>query len=100
MPKKTIVTKNTNTHKFGQGKIVKALGKIWKLNEGPERDSSFIFKFSFSQKCPKYIKTLTAANIPQSTTLKGIRNTPNKFFYFLGFILDILMIAPTARAIW
>lgn len=77
----------------------KALGKILKLNSGPDSVSSSIVKFYFSQKCPRYIKTLLAASNPQTTTLKGIRNTPNKFLYFLGFMLDKLTIAPTASAI-
>jgi hypothetical protein len=34
-----MVIKNISTHKFDQGKMAKAFGKILKLREGPERVS-------------------------------------------------------------
>lgn len=42
MPNNTIVIKNKNTHKFGQGKIANAFGNILKLSSGPYNNKSSI----------------------------------------------------------
>lgn len=88
MPRKTIVIKNTSTHKFGIGKIAKAFGNMLKLNEGPDRVRWWILTFEIRQKCPKYMKILSADNIPQTIMLRGIMYNPGKCFSFLGFKLE------------
>jgi hypothetical protein len=45
IPRKTIVKKNINTQRFGQGNIDNAFGNMLKLNDGPERDNWCIETF-------------------------------------------------------
>lgn len=45
-----MVMKNTNTQKLGNGSIDNALGKILKLNDGPDNTKSLIFMFYSKQK--------------------------------------------------
>lgn len=50
MPKNIIAAKNRNTHKFGNGNIVSALGKTLKLNSGPDTTTFSSGIFSCKQK--------------------------------------------------
>lgn len=72
MPRKTIATKKNKTQRFGQGRMARALGKILKLNSGPDKLRVLISTCSSRQKWPRYMKMLRAHNIPQITMLKGI----------------------------
>ena len=71
-----MVMKNTNTQKLGNGSIDNALGKILKLNDGPDNTKSLIFMFYSKQKWPMYIKILKAHRKPQATILNGMRYSP------------------------
>ena len=88
--------KNINTQKLDQGRIDSALGKILKLSEGPDSDKSVICTFCYRQKCPKYMNIFKAHSIPHKTMLRGIKYSPSKCFYLLGFKLDMFTIPPDA----
>lgn len=80
--------KNSSTQRFDQGKIANAFGKILKLKEGPDKLRLCKFTLEIRQKCPKYMKILSAEIIPQAIILKGIMYNPARYFYFLGFRLE------------
>lgn len=93
-------TKKSKTQKFGKGKIANALGNILKLNYGPDSWRSFISNPSWVVKCPKYIKTFKALNIPHKTKLKGIKYVAARNFYFFGFIEAKWIRPDIAIVIW
>lgn len=52
--------------------MASAFGKILKLSYGPDNVKLRIFNDSSKQKCPRYMKMLSAHNMPQIEILKGI----------------------------
>jgi hypothetical protein len=72
MPNKTMAMKNKNTQRLGQVKIPSALGKMLKLNSAPDNAKFLISRFYWRQKWPRYIKILSAHNIPHTVILIGM----------------------------
>lgn len=65
--------KNSKTHKFGHGKIAKALGNTLKLSSGPDNVRSWILYPNSEQKWPKYIKIFRAHKRPHTIKDNGIK---------------------------
>ncbi len=64
--------KKTATQRFGKGRIDRAFGNMLKLNYGPDSVKESILIPISLVKCPKYMNTFKAHNIPQATRLAGI----------------------------
>ena len=100
IPRKTIEAKNTATQRFGHGNIDSALGKILKLSSGPDKvKESIVIPIAFV-KCPRYMNTLSAHNIPQKTKPAGIMYIALRNFYLFGFMLDKLITPEIAMLSW